>query len=122
MERVPPPPRLAGTFFPPPLVLPPDELTPPPVAATLTDQFALPDPLRNLSENVTSAAKDFAGILFGYMFSEMRPKSEEDSLLGGGDTELFMDFFDQALGRQFADGAASQIIEALLRQLGEQKR
>jgi Rod binding domain-containing protein len=36
------------------------------------------------------------------MFAEMRPK-EEDSLLGGGDTEMFMDFFDQAMAKDFVD-------------------
>lgn len=52
--------------------------------------------------NPEEAAKAFASILFGYMFAEMRPK-EEDSLLGGGDTEMFMDFFDQAMARNFVD-------------------
>lgn len=63
------------------------------------------------------AARDFAGILFGYMFSEMRPKAEEGGLLGGGDSEMFMDFFDQAVGRHFAEGAGGQLVEALVKQL-----
>ncbi|MBM3274057.1 MAG: hypothetical protein FJZ00_02805 [Candidatus Sericytochromatia bacterium] len=64
------------------------------------------------------AAKDFAGILFGYMFSEMRPKAgEEGGLLGGGDSELFMDFFDRAMGRHFVDGAGGPLVEALVKQL-----
>ena len=67
------------------------------------------------------AARYFAGILFGYMFSEMRPKNEEDEggLLGGGDSEMFMDFFDQAVGRHFADGAGGPLVEALVAQLSK---
>jgi Rod binding domain-containing protein len=65
------------------------------------------------------AAKDFAGILFGYMFSEMRPKADDDEggLLGGGDSELFMDFFDRAMGKHFVDGAGGPLVEALVKQL-----
>jgi Rod binding domain-containing protein len=63
------------------------------------------------------AAKEFAGILFGYMFSEMRPAEEEGGLLGGGDAELFMDFFDRAMGRHFVDRAGSQFVEVLVEQL-----
>ena len=65
------------------------------------------------------AARDFAGILFGYMFSEMRPKGEEGCLLGGGDSEMFMDFFDQAVGRHFAEGSGGQLVEALVTQLSK---
>lgn len=63
------------------------------------------------------AAKEFAAILFGYMVSEMRGKSEESTLLGGGDSELFMDFFDQAIGRSFVAGAGGPFVETLVNQL-----
>ena len=52
--------------------------------------------------NPDEAAKAFASVLFGYMFAEMRSK-DEDGLFGSGDTEMFMDFFDQAMARSFVD-------------------
>ena len=68
--------------------------------------------------NAVDAAKDFAAILFGYMFSEMRPKEDEEgSLLGGGDSEMFMDFFDQAMGRQFVESGNLPLVDMLVKQL-----
>ncbi|MBM3558174.1 MAG: hypothetical protein FJX47_21750 [Alphaproteobacteria bacterium] len=68
-------------------------------------------------QTAEEAAKDFAAILFGYMFSEMRPKEEEGGLLGGGDSELFMDFFDREIGRHFVNGAGGALVESLVEKL-----
>ncbi len=67
--------------------------------------------------NASDAAKDFAAILFGYMFSEMRPHEDKDGLLGGGDSEMFMEFFDEAIGRDMADGPGNPLVKALVQEL-----
>ena len=67
--------------------------------------------------NAADAAKDFAAILFGYMFSEMRPHEDKDGLLGGGDSEMFMEFFDEAIGRDMADGPGNPLVKALVQEL-----
>ncbi len=67
--------------------------------------------------NAADAAKDFAAVLFGYMFSEMRPHEDKDGLLGGGDSEMFMEFFDEAIGRDMADGPGNPLVKALIQEL-----
>src|SRR3972149_1875479 len=88
---------------------------PPNVAAQIQSLLGEVPKAEIPAQSAEEAAKQFAAILFGYMFSEMRPKEEEGGLLGGGDSELFMDFFDREIGRHFVDGAGGRPGEALVK-------
>lgn len=65
------------------------------------------------------AAEDFAGMLFAQMFSEMRGTPDEEGSLFGGeqDTEMFMGFFDQAIGEKYVSTGGNGIAEQLYQQL-----
>ncbi|MEB3298628.1 MAG: hypothetical protein VKO21_03995 [Candidatus Sericytochromatia bacterium] len=110
--QVPPPPGLppgrsfaTASALPASLPAPLPSGAPPGLPGIPGASLAVPDISSGTTlepQSPEEAAKAFASILFGYMFAEMRSK-EEDSLLGGGDTEMFMDFFDQAIARSFVD-------------------
>lgn len=66
------------------------------------------------------AAEEFAGYLFAQVFSQMRPESseEEGGLFSGENAEMFMNFFDQAVGKSFAtSGTGNQLVDQLVAQL-----
>lgn len=128
MKFVPPPPQLPGT---PRIKRPPVQLAGSlaqlaaaapstlDVSGQLQELLATP-PGHSSPTNPADAAKDFAAILFGYMFSEMRPHESEDGLLGGGDSEMFMSFFDQAIGKDMASAQGDQLVKALVQELTPQ--
>ena len=86
------------------------------VSTQIAQMMATP-PQEETPHGPKGAAKDFAGILFGYMFSEMRPQEDGDGLLGGGDAEMFMNFLDEAIGKGLAQGSGSQLVSALVKEL-----
>ncbi|MBU6427829.1 MAG: hypothetical protein KGR26_02345 [Cyanobacteria bacterium REEB65] len=98
---------------------PPRRFAPPPidVQAQLAAMQAAP-PGEMTPANANDASKDFAAILFGYMFSQMRSQDGEDALLGGGDAEMFMSYLDDALGKDLAQGSGNQLVAALENELG----
>ncbi len=68
--------------------------------------------------------EEFATLLYAQMFTEMREagKNEDDeseSVFGGGDTDMFMSFVDQQVGKNFSHQGGSGLKDALLRQLTE---
>jgi len=65
------------------------------------------------------AAEEFAGYLFAQVFGQMRPESsEEGSLFSGESAEMFMNFFDQSIGKSFASsGSGNQLVDQLVQQL-----
>lgn len=71
-------------------------------------------------EETREAAEEFAGYLFAQVFSQMRPESssEEGGLFSGETAEMFLSFFDQAVGKSFASsGSGNQLVEQLVSQL-----
>ena len=65
---------------------------------------------------------EFSSILYSQMFSEMRNSGkseddEEESIFGGGDTNMFMHLMDQEVGKAFAASGGNSLKEALYRQL-----
>lgn len=71
------------------------------------------------SEETRQAAEEFAGYLFAQVFSQMRPESnEEGGLFSGENAEMFMSFFDQAVGKSFANSSSgNQLVDQLVQQL-----
>lgn len=71
------------------------------------------------SEETRQAAEEFAGYLFAQVFGQMRPESnEEGGLFSGEHAEMFMSFFDQAVGKSFANsGSGNQLVDQLVQQL-----
>ena len=67
------------------------------------------------------AVDEFASVLYSQMFREMREagKSDEDeeSIFGGGDTNMFMHLMDQEVGKAYAAAGGNGLKEALYRQL-----
>ncbi|MDB5096725.1 MAG: hypothetical protein JWM80_1146 [Cyanobacteria bacterium RYN_339] len=66
--------------------------------------------------------EEFATVLYAQMFAEMREsgKSEEDeenSVFGGGDTNMFMHFMDEEVGRTFVKQGGNALTDALFKQL-----
>ena len=50
--------------------------------------------------NLVEASQDFVGMLYSYMFSQMRESSsdEEDGLFSGPHVNMLMGFLDQEIG------------------------
>lgn len=71
------------------------------------------------AEDTRQAAEEFAGYLFAQVFSQMRPESsEEGGLFSGENAEMFMSFFDQAVGKSFASsGSGNRLVDQLVEQL-----
>jgi Rod binding domain-containing protein len=71
------------------------------------------------SSNIVEASHDFVGMLYAYMFSQMRENSsnEEDGLFSGPHVNMLMGFLDQEIGKQLAstqgDGLAKQMMTQL---------
>lgn len=64
------------------------------------------------------AAESFASYLYAQVFSQMRPQdSEEEGLFSGETSGMFMDFFDQALGKQYVAHGGNALVEQLVKQL-----
>lgn len=68
------------------------------------------------------AVEDFASVLYTQMFREMREagktgEEDEESIFGGGDTNMFMHLMDQEVGKAYASAGGNGLKEALYRQL-----
>lgn len=84
----------------------------------------LPSAPREVQQGgIREAAESFASYLYAQVFSKMRPEdsTEEGGLFSGEQAGMFMDFFDQALGKQYATGGGNALVEQLVRQLTEGK-
>jgi Rod binding domain-containing protein len=70
-------------------------------------------------DETRQAAQDFAGYLFAQVFGQMRPESsEEGGLFSGENAEMFLSFFDQAVGKSFASsGSGNQLVDQLVEQM-----
>jgi Rod binding domain-containing protein len=86
----------------------------------------LPSPGREVQQGtVKDAAVDFVGYLFAQVFSQMRPDpsdQEEGGLFSGEQSGMFMDFFDQAIGKQFAAHGGDRLVESMVGQLDPAKK
>jgi Rod binding domain-containing protein len=66
--------------------------------------------------------EEFATVLYAEMFQEMREagksdEDEENSVFGGGDTNMFMHFVDEQVGRNFSKQGGNALTDALYKQL-----
>lgn len=84
----------------------------------------LPSAPREVQQGgIREAAESFASYLYAQVFSQMRPESssEEGGLFAGEQSGMFMDFFDQALGKQYASHGGNVLVEQLVQQLTRSK-
>ncbi len=84
--------------------------------------FSYQKPTAEVREaELKKAVTEFASVLYSQMFREMREsgKTEEDeeSIFGGGDTNMFMHLMDQEVGKAYAAAGGNGLKEALYRQL-----
>lgn len=67
------------------------------------------------------AVDEFASVLYTQMFREMRETGQsdedEESIFGGGDTNMFMHLMDQEVGKAYTAAGGNGLKEALYRQL-----
>ena len=75
-------------------------------------------------EQLKTKVEEFATVLYAQMFAEMREagKSEEDeenSVFGGGDTNMFMHFMDEEVGKTFVKQGGNALTSALYKQLAQ---
>ncbi len=84
----------------------------------------LPSARREVQQGgIREAAESFASYLYAQVFSQMRPEDsqEEGGLFSGEQSGMFMDFFDQALGKQYASHGGNVLVEQLVKQLSQGK-
>jgi Rod binding domain-containing protein len=69
--------------------------------------------------NLVEASQDFVGMLYSYMFSQMRESSshEEDGLFSGPHVDMLMGFLDQEIGKQLAGTQGEGLAKEMLSQL-----
>lgn len=80
----------------------------------------LPSAAREVKESTEKeAAESFATYLYAQMFSQMRPEpnEEEGGLFSGEQAGMFMDFFDQAIGKQYVHSGGSALVDQLVAQM-----
>lgn len=80
----------------------------------------LPSAAREVQEATEKeAAESFATYLYAQMFSHMRPEpsEEEGGLFAGEQAGMFMDFFDQALGKHYVQSGGSALVDQLVAQM-----
>lgn len=98
-------------------------IQPPKLLALPTPGFSFTPPTAEAREvELKRAVTEFAAVLYTQMFSEMRQagKSEDDEeegILGGGDSNMFMHLMDQEVGKAYATAGGNGLKEALYRQL-----
>lgn len=97
-------------------------ITPPSFLHLPPAGFSYQKPTAEVQEaGLKKAVDEFASVLYAQMFREMREsgKSEEDeeSIFGGGDTNMFMHLMDQEVGKAYAAAGGNGLKEALYRQL-----
>lgn len=83
----------------------------------------LPSAPREVQQGgIREAAESFASYLYAQVFSQMRSEeTDEDGLFSGETSGMFMDFFDQALGKQYAASNGNALVEQLVKQLSKGK-
>ncbi|MNL15666.1 Rod binding protein [compost metagenome] len=84
----------------------------------------LPSASAEVQQNETrQAAESFASYLYAQVFSQMRPEDsgEEGGLFSGEQSGMFMDFFDQALGKHYATNGGNALVEQLVAQMTRQQ-
>ena len=69
--------------------------------------------------NLAETSKDFVGMLYAYMFSQMRENSsnEEDGLFSGPHVNMLMGFMDQEIGKELASSQGAGLAQEMLKQL-----
>lgn len=80
-------------------------------------------PLAQQQAQLKGQVEEFATFLYAQMFGEMRDagkaegEEEEGSIFGGGDTNYFMHFLDESVGRSFIHQGGSGLSDSLYKQL-----
>ena len=98
-------------------------ITPSPLTPfSLTQSGITPTTPAQQKEMLKGQVEEFASLLYAQMFEEMREagKSEDDeenSVFGGGDTDAFMHFMDEAVGKNFMHQGGGSLGDSLYKQL-----
>jgi Rod binding domain-containing protein len=100
-------------------------ITPPSFLQLPQPGFSYQKPTAETREaELKKAVDEFAAVLYSQMFREMREagKTEgaedgEESIFGGGDSNMFMHLMDQEVGKAYAASGGNGLKEALYRQL-----
>lgn len=76
-------------------------------------------PTRN-TPNLEQSSKDFVGMLYAYMFQQMRESGsdEEEGLFSGAHTNMLMGILDQEVGKKMAHAEGKGLADALFGQFG----
>ncbi|MFP5305555.1 MAG: flagellar assembly peptidoglycan hydrolase FlgJ [Gammaproteobacteria bacterium] len=82
--------------------------------ATLRAQARSDDP-----EALRKAAQQFEALMMQQMLKSMRDASLGDDVLGGEQTQLYQEMFDQQIAQHLAAGRGLGIADMLVRQLGQ---
>lgn len=74
-------------------------------------------------ESLRGQVDEFASLLYAQMFRQMREsgqnEEEGEGIFGGGDTNLFMNFLDEEVGKTFVKQGGSGLRDALYRQMSQ---
>lgn len=84
----------------------------------------LPSASREVQQGgIREAAESFASYLYAQVFAKMRPEEseEEGGMFSGEQAGMFMDFFDQALGKQFVAQGGNSLVDQLVTQLSHEQ-
>lgn len=98
-------------------------ITPPSFLHLPAAGFSYQKPTAEAREaELKKAVDEFASVLYAQMFREMREagkagEDDEESIFGGGDTNMFMHLMDQEVGKAYAAAGGNGLKEALYRQL-----
>ena len=75
-------------------------------------------------KQLDEAVHDFVGLLYSYTFSQMRTpvdENDEGALFGGANSQMFMGFLDQEIGKRIARAEGSGLAQQMLWQMGKAK-
>ena len=88
------------------------------------DPEMLPSGTNEVKEGtIKQAAESFGAYLYAQMFAQMRPDSSEEGeggLFSGDQVGMFMNFFDQAIGKDFVKSSGGLLVDQLVQQLSAQ--
>jgi len=75
-------------------------------------------------KQLEEACEDFIGLLYGYMFGQMRSSStgedaEEGALFGGEYSQMLLGFMDQEMGKKLAKTSGGGLSQQLFWQMSQ---
>lgn len=77
-------------------------------------------PTSGTDKELYDASRDFVALLYTHMFQTMREAGQSDDgegMFNSFETSMFMGFFDQEVGKKFADEGGNHLVDSLYRQI-----